>query len=94
MKYEKNDVFVSTVCAFDTGRYETAISHPFFNDNELIIVEEYDSSIDAEHGHKKWIKMMTAKKLPKQIKDISTCGIAMLRNAFSDKEDNVYKLKE
>ena len=82
MKYQEKDVFVSTICAFDTGRYETTVSHPSFNNNELIIVAEYDSESEAESGHEEWIEKMTAKELPEQIEDVSTCAIAMF--AYGD----------
>jgi len=61
---------VSTVKAFDNPRYETAIQHPFYNENELIVVEQYDTEEQATEGHQKWIGIMTADLLPEYLDDV------------------------
>lgn len=74
--YEKDGVFVDTCSVNDSSQpYETAVSHPNYNNDKLIIVQLYDTKEQAQKGHKKWIKKMTAKKLPKAIKDISTSDV-------------------
>jgi hypothetical protein len=47
---------VSTVKAYDTDRYETALG-PTKQDN-WVIVEQYDSHDDALEGHEKWEKVI------------------------------------
>ena len=75
--YEKEDLFVDTCSITDSDKpYETAIACPQYNDAKLIIVELYDTKEEAQKGHNKWVKIMTAKKLPETIKDVSTATIA------------------
>jgi hypothetical protein len=82
--YDKKDVFVSTAEVTDSDQpYETAVAHPRYNDDELVIVEMYETRKQAEKGHKKWVKKMTAKKLPKTLKDVSTAEIAKLCRSLS-----------
>ena len=75
LRYEVGEVFVSTVKAFDTNRYETAVEHPEYNNGKLIVVEEYDNKAAAQVGQLKWIEIMTAEVLPEVLIDRSTCMI-------------------
>jgi len=59
---------VDTVFSSDTGFWETGIICDGFNDNEWIIVDEYESKKDAEVGHDKRVKYM--KKSPKRLYDV------------------------
>ncbi len=75
-RYEESNVFVDTCAVSDSTRpYETAVAHPAYNGNKIIIVEEYDTKEDAQKGHDKWVKIITAKKLPRIIEDVSTSGV-------------------
>ena len=92
-RYNKGKLFVSTLRAFDTNRYETAVAYPFYNNGKIIIVEEYDSYFSASKGHEKWVKTMTSKKLPKTLVDVSTCGIAQLFKALRGGKNIEYKME-
>ena len=79
--FENGDLFVSTVHVTDsTEPYETAVEHPKYNEGKLVIVEMYNTKEDSEAGHKKWVKLMTAKKLPEKLTDVSTSGVKQLLN--------------
>lgn len=60
--------------------YETAVSHPEYNNGDWVIVASYDTEDEAYKGHEKWIKIMTADSLPVELIDISTASIARLRD--------------
>ena len=63
---------VSTVSVTDGNlEFETAISHPNYNDGELIVIQAYATKELAQKGHDNWIKIMTSDSLPDKIRD---CG--------------------
>lgn len=75
-RYDKDGVFVDTALVTDaTQPYETAVQHPSYNDNKLIIVELYDTKEEAKEGHNRWVKTMTSDELPDKIKDVSTASV-------------------
>ena len=75
----KNELLVSTAMVTDSEQpFETAIAHPNYNTGQIIIVEMYNTKSDAEKGHSKWVKLMTAKKLPDKLLDVSTASIAVM----------------
>ncbi len=87
-RHEKDDLLVSTAEVTDSGQpYETAVSHPKYNDDKIIIVEMYDTKAEAKRGHKRWVGKMTAKRLPKELRDVSTSGISQLCDVFHSDED-------
>lgn len=47
-------VFIDTYFANDTAKYETAIK---VNNDDLVVVEEYNNSDEAQAGHQKWIEI-------------------------------------
>jgi hypothetical protein len=60
-RYQEGDLMVSTASVVDLDPpyvYETAISHPDYNDGEIIPVDCYISLEEAKIGHKKWLKLM------------------------------------
>lgn len=82
-RYEEGDVFVDTCRVYDSDQpYETAVSHPKYNDNKLIIVQLYDTKEEAQAGHDFWVKTMTSESLPDTIEDVSTAKIKKFLNAF------------
>lgn len=85
----KNDsgLIIDTCFTSDTGGYETGVVHPKYNGGEWVIVEEYRTKEEAQTGHDKWVKKMTQKKLPKKLKDVSSCGVAELCDVFSAGEN-------
>jgi len=75
--FTQGDLVVDTAAVTDSKQpYETGIEHPKYNGGELVIVELYDTKEEAQVGHDKWVKIMTAKKLPKELKNVSSCEIA------------------
>ena len=83
-RFESKDgkFIVDTCVAGDTGKPETGVAHPAYNGGGWIIVEEYKSEKLAKVGHDKWVKKMSAKKLPKSLKDVSSCEIAGMCEAL------------
>jgi len=76
-KDEKTGLTVDTCTVPDTDHpFETGIKHPNYNDGNWVIVEEYDSKEEAQKGHDKWVKTMTAETLPSEIKDVSTSSMS------------------
>ena len=89
--YEKDGVFVDTCAVNDSEQpYETAVSHPSYNDDKLIIVQMYDTKEQAQKGHKKWVKKMTTKELPKAIKDVSTSDVVDFAKALGVDLNEIY----
>lgn len=77
--YEKDKVTIDTCAVNDADQpYETAVAHSSYNDANLVIVELYDTKEEAKRGHKKWVKKMTAKNLPKILIDVSSSEVAKL----------------
>ena len=77
-RYDDEDgLMVSTCRVSDNPEFpfETAIAHPLYNNHKIIIVEQYTTEEDAQIGHDKWVKVMTAAKLPTTITDVSTCNL-------------------
>lgn len=75
-RFEQDDLIIDTCAVNDINDYdyETGIEHPSYNKGSWVIVEQYKTKAQAKKGHKNWIKIMTSKKLPKQLKDVSTCN--------------------
>lgn len=69
-KFNTDNLFVSTVLAFDSDVYETAIGSPYYNNGQLIIVETYESYSQAFKGHESWVKVMNREweELPEILK--------------------------
>jgi len=92
--YEKINLKVDTCAVNDSDKpFETAISHPQYNDGDWIIVELYDTKEEAIAGHNKWVKTMTADELPKILKDVSSATIAKCYDIF-DKDWRSMEKKE
>lgn len=83
-RYEKGKLFVSTARVTDSSKpFETAVSHPNYDGGKIVIVELYDTLKGAQAGHKKWVRTMTAKKLPKSLRDVSTADVAAFCDAVN-----------
>lgn len=71
--------FISTAYVNDGSKpYETAVEHPDYNAGSMVIVESYDTKVEAKRGHKKWVKRMTGKPLPVILFDCCNAGVAQL----------------
>jgi hypothetical protein len=75
-RFEEECLFVSTASVTDSKLpYETAISHPAYNEGEIVIVEKYDDADAAQEGHVRWVATMTSDELPDQLLDRSDNNI-------------------
>ena len=72
-RYEDELQIIDTAKVTGSDRpFETAISNPLYNNGHWIVVEEYATKEAAKKGHDRWVKKMTAKRLPDQLVDVST----------------------
>lgn len=83
---------VSTVKITDSSKYqyETAVSHPDYN-NDLIIVETYQTDKEAQAGHERWVHTMTSENLPEVIRDVSGLAITDLKDMVEGNSWRNYK---
>ena len=82
-RYEKEGLLVDTAAVNDSDKpFETAVACPAYNNGKWVIVELYNTKKQAQAGHNKWVKKMTAKTLPKNLKDVSTAEIATFCDVF------------
>lgn len=78
-RFEQDEIIVDTCRVADSSKpWETGVYHPSYNDGQCIIVALYDTKEEAKAGHDKWVRIVTAEKLPAQIKDVSDCFWAQL----------------
>ena len=67
---EGNEFVLDTCKVTDSSQpYETAIEHPFYNNQKWVILESYDTKEEAIVGHNKWFNVFVNDKLPQSIKD-------------------------
>lgn len=77
-----NLAVVDTVRVSDAEKdYETAVSHPDYNEGDWIVVEAYDTAQQAKEGHAKWVNVM--EEPPDMLEDK---GLAGVRRLFGDRE--------
>jgi len=71
-RYDGEGWFISTALVHDHEgpQHETAIVHPEYNGGYHVIVETYPTKEEAEEGHKRWVEVMTADKLPEELVDV------------------------
>lgn len=74
-------------------RYETAVSHPEYNDDKWVIVEAYDTKEEAAAGHERWKKIMTTDPLPEALKDCCNAEIAQFTDALAGGDHFVFPRK-
>jgi hypothetical protein len=69
---DTNNASIDTCYVKEAKKYQTGISHPSFNEEHWVIVEEYDDDDDenAKAGHEKWVKTFE-KWLPKELIDVT-----------------------
>lgn len=91
----KDDLAVDTCAVSDSAQpYETGIKHQAYNNGDWVIVELYDTKKEAQAGHDKWVKVMTADLLPDRLVDVSSCGITELLDIFDENSNFRYKPKQ
>lgn len=88
-------ISVSTLVPFDckgNNIWETAISHPKYNNGKWIVVEEYSGERNAKTGHDKWVHLLETDTLPSEVEDIGggiigeICNILGSRPKFARKD--------
>jgi len=78
-RHEANGLIVDTCLVTDSEKpYETGISHKGYNGGSYVIAEMYNTEEEAQQGHDKWVKIMTADELPKELEDVSSATVAAL----------------
>lgn len=71
-RHEIKDLIVSTVLVTDSEyMYETAIQSLEYNNNQWIVVENYNTKYEAQIGHEKWVILMTSNNLPESLTECS-----------------------
>ena len=87
-RYEDGDLFIDTCRVSDsTQPYETGIAHPAYNDDKIVIVEQYANKEEAQAGHNRWIEVMTAETLPSKLQDVSGSTVALLLDGAAGEEE-------
>ena len=82
-------IMVSTAIINDSVYlFETGIAHPLYNENKILIVENYDTKEKAQEGHERWVQIMTSpeKNLPTVLADIGGSEINRLIHELLDGE--------
>lgn len=92
--YSTGNLTIDTCYVNDALKpYETAVSHLAYNKSDWVIVEDYDNKEDAQEGHNRWVKTMTARELPGQLTDIATSMIAQFKTALFGDDDQMHEAK-
>jgi hypothetical protein len=89
-RYEEGDLLVSTALVTDLKppyQYETAISHPAYDNGEIIPVDCYETIEEARVGHEKWLKLMLENP-PECLRYGSKCKLGDIMNNV---DEMIYK---
>ena len=90
-RHEDGGMLISTAAVSDADDpYETAVWHPQYNGGKVVTVETYLTRDAAERGHQQWVARMTQNELPARLYDVSSSGIAALRDDCGDE----WRIKE
>lgn len=82
-RFETTDLIVSTARVSDGLKpFETAVKHPNYNEGNIVIVESYNTKKQAQQGHNKWIKVMTAETLLLSLVDCLNAKVAQFAKAL------------
>jgi hypothetical protein len=78
-RFESADLIVDT-CSCRDGEmpYETAVSHPAYNDRQWVIVAAYRTKAEAEAGHREWVRIMTSQPLADTLQEVCNSEIGRL----------------
>lgn len=87
-----SNLFISTAEVNDGNQpFETAICSEFYNDNNHVIVEAYNTREQAQIGHDKWVRIMTTTE-PESLTD---CKNSSLFEIFGEEDEEfVYYRKK
>lgn len=68
-RFEGDNFFISTAWVNDSVNYpyETAISHPDYDNKRVIVIEQYEDIEEAKINHQKWVETFTKKELPEYL---------------------------
>jgi hypothetical protein len=84
---------IDTCRVTDSSRpFETGIQHEGYNDGQWVIVEMYDDKESAAAGHEKWVQKFS-KNPPQELRDVSTCSIKKLAEAFGAPRKETHRRK-
>ena len=84
---ENLQLSVSTIKVTDSRKpYETAVASPSFRGGKWVIVGTYNSREEAQEGHDKWVKVMTAEILPEKLIDVGESETALMCSDLGDPE--------
>ncbi len=93
--HEKGGLMVDTCAVTDSRQpYETAVSHPSYNEGKWVIVELYPSKEDAQKGHDRWVEQMTTNPLPIKLEDVSTAMTAEMLDELGNWREHTNTEKE
>ncbi|KKM82082.1 hypothetical protein LCGC14_1323220 [marine sediment metagenome] len=72
LRYETKNIYIITFSLWDSDKpyYETNIKHINYNNGHPIVLETYNTRIDATKGHSKWIKKITKEDPPSELWDV------------------------
>lgn len=94
-RYESNNFIIDTAAVSDGKQpFETGVSHPKYNDGKWIIVEAYDTKEKAHIGHNNWVEIMTADKLPTELRDCYNAEISDLISSIGGDDFMVFKRQQ
>jgi hypothetical protein len=75
-RYEAEGLIVDTAAVTDGKKpIETAIKCTRYDEQRFIVVEAYDTREEAQLGHDKWVKLMTAETLPDELVEIGNGAV-------------------
>lgn len=81
-RYDDEKLMVSTAGVSDGNYpYETAVRHPDYNNNQMVIVQAYDTKQEAEAGHAEWVERMTKEPLPEFLQDCQNSEVSQFLEA-------------
>ena len=81
-KFDDGNLFVSTAIVTDGRKlYETAVAHPDYNNNTMVIVECYDTKKEAQKAHNSWVASMLTEPLPTKLVDCGNSFISGLADS-------------
>ena len=82
--YDDGTLFVDTAEVNDGNKpYETAVSHPDYNNNKMVIVQSYDTIEEAKEGHDHWVDLMKNNP-PEYLRDCANADVAQLLEIMSE----------
>lgn len=87
--------YLSTVRVSDGRKpIETALSHPLYNDGNLIIVDCYDTEEEALVGHNAWKEKIVNNNIPDAIVDCCNSELSRVSSEMFEDYNTVFERKK